>query len=62
MAFIVAQHLQTHPEEVDMLFNDLLIGVTSFFRDARAYETLKRELGVYISKKTDETLRIWCVA
>ncbi len=28
------------PEEADQLFNDLLIGVTQFFRDPEAFETL----------------------
>ena len=31
--------LNTDPDEVMMLFRDLLIGVTSFFRDADAFET-----------------------
>ena len=34
-------HLKTHKEEVTFLFNDMLIGVTSFFRDTRAFELLR---------------------
>jgi two-component system CheB/CheR fusion protein len=34
------RYLQQNPLEVDNLFRDLLIGVTSFFRDPEAFETL----------------------
>ena len=43
----VAQYVETlerQPEEADQLFNDLLIGVTQFFRDPEAFETLNREV------------------
>jgi two-component system CheB/CheR fusion protein len=33
--------LQENPHEVDLLFRELLIGVTSFFRDPAAYDALK---------------------
>lgn len=36
--------LEQQPEEVDRLFKDLLIGVTHFFRDAEAFETLARDV------------------
>src|SRR5579863_4898650 len=32
------------PEEADRLFNDLLIGVTQFFRDPEAFEALRQEV------------------
>jgi two-component system CheB/CheR fusion protein len=35
------QYLDGNPAEVDALFRDLLIGVTSFFRDREAFETLE---------------------
>lgn len=54
-------HLQSHQDEVYLLFNDMLIGVTSFFRDNRPFEALKRELEHYIKAKSDNVLRIWCV-
>lgn len=38
------QLLEREPEEADKLFNDLLIGVTRFFRDPEAFETLGREV------------------
>ncbi|MFA6234432.1 MAG: chemotaxis protein CheB [Bacteroidota bacterium] len=33
--------LQQNPKEIDILFKELLIGVTSFFRDAQVWEMLK---------------------
>ena len=36
--------LESQSEEADRLFNDLLIGVTHFFRDRDAFETLKTEV------------------
>ena len=34
--------LEQDPGEVQALYNDLLINVTSFFRDPEVFETLKR--------------------
>jgi two-component system CheB/CheR fusion protein len=33
-------HIETHPEELEALATDLLIGVTAFWRDPQAYEAL----------------------
>jgi two-component system, chemotaxis family, CheB/CheR fusion protein len=35
------RYIEENPAEVDALFRDLLIGVTSFFRDTEAFETLE---------------------
>lgn len=53
------QHMGAHTEEISFLFNDMLIGVTSFFRDVRAYEVLRRELQLYLANKTDNIIRVW---
>ena len=54
------QYLQGTPTEVDALFRDLLIGVTSFFRDKEAFEALQHQLALVLSAKaTDSPLRIW---
>ena len=37
-------YLQQNPDEVDALFHDLLIGVTSFFRDSEAFAALESQL------------------
>jgi len=39
-----ARYLQEHPEEVQLLFKELLINVTSFFRDAEAFDVLKKNI------------------
>ena len=36
--------LQENPQELELLFKELLIGVTSFFRDPAAWEQLKAEV------------------
>ncbi|MEI6092000.1 MAG: chemotaxis protein CheB [bacterium] len=36
--------LQENPKEVEILFKELLIGVTSFFRDSAVWEKLKNEV------------------
>ncbi|MEM6830611.1 MAG: CheR family methyltransferase, partial [Bacteroidota bacterium] len=48
-------------EERTLLFDDFLIGVTSFFRDKDAYELLEREVFPKLCYQKDEgtTLRIW---
>jgi len=39
-----AQHLQENPQEVDLLFSEMLIGVTNFFRDPEVWEHLRSEV------------------
>jgi two-component system CheB/CheR fusion protein len=53
--------LEHNPEEVEALYNDLLINVTSFFRDPETFEVLKQRVFPEILKgKTSSTpLRIW---
>jgi two-component system CheB/CheR fusion protein len=53
--------LGKHPEEVDKLFNDLLINVTSFFRDPRAFQVLKKKVFPRLVKShnDDSPLRFW---
>jgi two-component system CheB/CheR fusion protein len=54
-------YLQNHPEEVNLLFNEFLIGVTNFFRNAEAFEILKNKiLPKILSGKTEHyELRVW---
>jgi two-component system, chemotaxis family, CheB/CheR fusion protein len=53
--------LQENPKETDILFKELLIGVTNFFRDVALWEKLKDSiLPALISKQSDGTvLRAW---
>jgi chemotaxis methyl-accepting protein methylase/PAS domain-containing protein len=58
---LYVRYLQENPQEIDLLFRELLIGVTSFFRDPESFEALKKEAEAYIleGKKQGSTLRIW---
>ncbi|RFZ81346.1 chemotaxis protein CheR [Mucilaginibacter terrenus] len=52
--------LRENPPEIDVLFNELLIGVTKFFRDAPAFESLKNKMCALIKhKKHGDSLRVW---
>ncbi|MDA3951047.1 MAG: PAS domain-containing protein [Spirochaeta sp.] len=53
-------YLRRNPEEVDELFRDLLIGVTSFFRDPESFERLSGFLvQEYLPEYQGNTLRAW---
>jgi two-component system, chemotaxis family, CheB/CheR fusion protein len=53
--------LKSQPHEVELLFSDLLINVTSFFRDAEAFGALESLLGLRLSEQGpgEPALRIW---
>jgi two-component system, chemotaxis family, CheB/CheR fusion protein len=53
--------LRTDPEELNALYQDLLIGVTQFFRDPEAFDRLEHEVIPALLDKlpTDEELRVW---
>lgn len=55
------KYLQKNTEEVIKLFNELLIGVTSFFRDKEPFEILKKEVipKIIEKKSKGDTIRIW---
>lgn len=38
------RYLQQYPDEIEALFRDLLIGVTSFFRDPEAFDALEKQV------------------
>ncbi len=56
-----AQYLGEHPDEVQALFQDVLIHVTSFFRDPEYYVYLKSSVfpRVCASLEPGEAVRIW---
>ncbi|MDQ8204725.1 chemotaxis protein CheB [Pelagicoccus sp. SDUM812003] len=53
-------YLQENPQELDLLFKELLIGVTSFFRDPAAWETLRSKiLPELIKARSHGPFRAW---
>jgi len=55
------RYLQQTPQEVEALFGDLLIGVTSFFRDAEAFKALEGQIipTLFANKPEGEVIRVW---
>jgi two-component system CheB/CheR fusion protein len=55
------QFLRLHPAEVEALYGDMLIKVTSFFREPDAFEALKTEVFPTILKhrSPEEPVRVW---
>ena len=54
-------YLQQHADEVDALYQDLLINVTSFFRDPDAFRVLTKKMFPRLLKNrgADQSLRVW---
>lgn len=57
------RYLSKNPEEAQELLGDLLISVTSFFRDPAAFEALtEHALGpLFRDLEPDDTIRVWSV-
>ena len=53
--------IQQTPEEEDALFRDMLIGVTSFFRDPEAFKALEEQIipKLFAGKHAESAIRIW---
>merc|ERR1711879_215502 len=49
-------HLVQNNEEAEALFKDILIGVTSFFRDTESFEVLESKLKKFIEKKEEKSI------
>lgn len=57
-----AEMVRTTPEEAHELFGDLLISVTSFFRDEAAYDALaSKVIGPLLDEAGEDGVRIWSV-
>jgi two-component system CheB/CheR fusion protein len=61
---VYARYLKENPAEVQTLFKELLINVTSFFRDPEAFEALKKEIlpKLLADKPADYIFRVWVAA
>jgi two-component system CheB/CheR fusion protein len=55
------QFLQQHAEEVEALYQDLLINVTGFFRDPSSFQVLRKKMFPRLLKNRgrDQSLRVW---
>jgi two-component system CheB/CheR fusion protein len=55
------ERLRTDPSEAELLFRDLLINVTCFFRDPEAFDYLRRDVVPQLlrDKGAGDTVRIW---
>jgi len=53
--------LRKDPAEPEALFRDLLIGVTQFFRDGKAFDALKTRVipKLVEGKRADDQIRVW---
>jgi two-component system CheB/CheR fusion protein len=56
--------LQENPKEIDILFRELLIGVTNFFRDPLVWEKMKESVfpALFANMKGESILRAWIPA
>lgn len=54
------RYLEAHPGEIDDLYRDLLISVTSFFREPEMFEALGRAISQYVETRSgEEPFRLW---
>ena len=54
------EKLRKDPAEIDLLFQDLLIGVTHFFRDRDAFATLESKvIPKLFENAVDDSIRVW---
>jgi len=55
------RYLQENQQELDLLFKELLIGVTNFFRDPAAWEQLRTQVipALLASRASGQVLRAW---
>jgi two-component system, chemotaxis family, CheB/CheR fusion protein len=57
-----AQFLRGNSKELGALYSDVLISVTSFFRNPDAFEVLRRKVWpALLQQRGDEPLRVWTV-
>ena len=57
------EFLRTHPAELDALFQDILINVTSFFRDPETFDLLKSSVlpRIVADRSASDAVRMWVV-
>ena len=55
------RYLKQNPEELDSLYQDLLIGVTNFFRDPQSFDQLQKLVMPHLfeGKTASDSIRVW---
>ena len=57
---VYLEYIRSAPQELDLLCKDILISVTSFFRDTKAFKDLSSALPQILKgKKPGDSIRIW---
>jgi two-component system CheB/CheR fusion protein len=54
-----AQYLKKNPKEAELLYQDVLIHVTNFFRDEQVFDFLKKHILPELFKKKPQSIRMW---
>ena len=56
-----ASYLKINAKEIEALYQDILIGVTSFFRDPEAFEALQHKVfpALFAGRSRHDPLRVW---
>ncbi len=55
-------YLKVNIDEVTNLYNDILIGVTEFFRDPEVFDEIKEQIQILLEKKEQgEEIRFWSI-
>jgi two-component system CheB/CheR fusion protein len=54
-------HLKSNAQEIEALYQDILIGVTSFFRDPAAFDSLREKVfpALFANRSRQDSIRIW---
>jgi two-component system CheB/CheR fusion protein len=57
------EYLRQHGNEATAMFNDILIGVTNFFRDRTSWEALNKSVipALFENKQTNDPIRVWSI-
>jgi len=55
------EYLQRNTKEVEMIFHEILIGVTNFFRDPGMFTVLEEQVipTIFSNRKPGESIRVW---
>ena len=55
-------YIEAKPDEINLLYKDILIGVTAFFRDPESFQTLRDYLERHLAQKQKgDSIRAWII-